>query len=218
MKSILWHSRLPLLMLCSLVSACARAAEPEAIAQRGAGQTTACATCHGKDGGGQGAFPRLAGMDANYLRKQLEDFAGGRRDNALMKPIATSLSAADRSAMARYYQALPVPSAPARPANASTKVVGLGERLATRGAWDKGVPACVQCHGPGGTGVGSNFPALAGQSAAYIAAQLQAWRSGTRRNDPLELMRHLPGQLDENEISAVADWFAAQPVAKATPK
>lgn len=218
MKLDRWHSQLALLALYWLASTCAWAARPEAIAQRGAGQTTACATCHGKDGGGQSAFPRLAGMNAIYLRKQLEDFAGGRRDNALMKPIATSLSAEDRSAMARYYQALPVPPALARTAKPSAKDGGVGERLATRGAWDKGVPACVQCHGPGGTGVGSDFPALAGQSSAYIAAQLQAWRSGTRRNDPLELMRHLSGRLDENEISAVADWFAGQPIGTRAPK
>ena len=64
----------------------------------------------------------------------------------------------------------------------------------------------------GGSGVGANFPPLAGQPAAYIAAQLRAWQQGTRRNDPLQLMQHVAKQLTPQEIQAVAGWFAAQPL------
>jgi cytochrome c553 len=60
--------------------------------------------------------------------------------------------------------------------------------------------------------VGANFPPLAGQPAAYIAAQLRAWQQGTRRNDPLQLMQHVAKQLTPQEIQAVAGWFAAQPL------
>jgi cytochrome c553 len=87
-----------------------------------------------------------------------------------------------------------------------------GARLATRGQWSKGVPACVQCHGPGGVGIGDHFPALAGQPAGYIASQLKAWQAGTRKNDPIELMRHVAAQLTDSDIQAVSNWFAAQPV------
>ena len=85
-------------------------------------------------------------------------------------------------------------------------------RLATRGDWSRALPACVQCHGPGGVGVGANFPPLAGQSAAYITSQLRAWQRGVRRNDPLQLMQHVARQLSPQEIQAVAGWFAAQPL------
>lgn len=183
--------------------------DPQTIARQGMGRTAACATCHGKDGGGQASFPRLAGMNASYLLKQLQDFAAGRRANAVMQPIAQALSPADRAAMARYYAALPVPTT-----SADTGPPGAGDpgaRLATRGRWSDGIPACVQCHGPGGVGVGEHFPAIAGQPAGYLAAQLQAWRTGTRKNDPLELMRHLSRRLTEDEINAVSAWFARQP-------
>lgn len=203
------QSRMAVVALISIACMPAWAIDPATIASQGSGQVPACASCHGKDGGGQASFPRLAGMNAAYLLKQLDDFAGGSRDNAVMKPIAMALSAKDRKALAAYYAGLPIAKvvATASPIAAGTA----GERLATRGAWSRGVPACVQCHGPGGVGVGANFPALAGQSAGYISAQLQAWQKGSRKNDPLELMRHLAARLDAGEVQAVSDWFAAQP-------
>ncbi|HEY1589314.1 MAG TPA: c-type cytochrome, partial [Rhodanobacter sp.] len=88
----------------------------------------------------------------------------------------------------------------------------VGSVLAMRGRWDKQVPACGQCHGPAGVGVGAHFPPLAGQPAAYIEAQLKAWQQGTRHNDPLQLMQHLSAALDAQDIEAVAAWFAAQPL------
>ena len=187
------------------------AADPATIANQGTGSVVACASCHGKEGGGQASFPRLAGMNAAYLLKQMQDFASGSRDNAIMKPIADALSPDERSAMASYYADLPIPEPSIRPAEAPLPDTDPGARLAMRGAWDKGVPACVQCHGPGGRGVGGVFPTIAAQPAGYIAAQLQAWKKGTRNNDPLELMRHLSRSLTEAEIKAVSAWFARQP-------
>lgn len=171
----------------------------------------ACQSCHGADGGGQAAagFPRLAGLDAAYLRKQLADYAAGTRANALMQPIARALSADEREAVAGYYSRLPVPAVSPGPASQAN---GAGATLATRGRWLQQVPACEQCHGPGGVGVGANFPPLAGQPAAYIESQLKAWQQGSRHNDPLALMQHLSRALSAQDIAAVAQWFAAQPL------
>src|SRR5699024_5747688 len=72
-------------------------------------------------------------------------------------------------------------------------------------------PACEQCHGPGGIGVGAHFPPLAGQPAKYLAGQLKAWKQGKRHNDPLALMVHIAKKLNSADIDAVASWFAAQP-------
>lgn len=188
------------------------AADAPTIARQGNGHgAPPCQSCHGVDGAGQAAagYPRLAGLDATYLRRQLDDFASGARDNPVMKPTATALSAAEREAMADYYGKLPPPVVPSGRAPAGD---GAGALLATRGRWSKQVPACEQCHGPGGVGVGANFPPLAGQPAAYIEAQLKAWKAGTRHNDPLQLMQHIGKSLDDADITAVATWFAAQPL------
>lgn len=200
--------------LAALGSAATLAATPDAasIAQKGAPGVPPCMSCHGADGGGQAAagFPRLAGLDAAYLQRQLDDFANGSRDNPVMKPTATALSEGERKALAAYYNGLPVPAATPAPST-STASNELGKQLATRGRWADQVPACVQCHGPHGVGVGAHFPPLAGQSATYIANQLRAWKDATRHNDPLELMKHVASALDDKDIQAVSAWFAAQP-------
>lgn len=173
-----------------------------------------CAACHGLDGAGQPAagFPRLAGLNAAYLQKQLDDFANGRRENAVMKPMATALSPADRKARSEYFSKLPIPAALAHPTTPMPAADSAGAVLATRGRWSQQIPACEQCHAPGGVGVGANFPPLAGQSATYIEHQLQAWKQGSRHNDPLELMQHISKALSDEDITAVATWFAAQPL------
>lgn len=200
----------------------AQAVDAAAIASAGNGKGAApCMACHGADGAGQTAAgnPRLAGLDAAYLQKQLDDFASGARSNPVMQPMATALSEDERQAMAAYYSKLPLPAMLAKPAVAMPAPDSVGVVLATRGDWSRGVPGCVQCHGPGGSGVGANFPPLAGQPASYIEAQLKAWQQGTRHNDPLQLMQHLSAALSAQDIQAVASWFAAQPVpaAEAAP-
>lgn len=192
------------------------AVDPATLANKGSGTIAACASCHGPDGAGQSTFPRLAGMNANYLRKQLDDFENGSRANAVMEPIAKALTPEDRVAITAYYAAMPVPGTDTAAAPGPEPDEGdPGARLALRGNWDEGIPACVQCHGPGGMGVGDAFPAIAAQPADYIAAQLRAWQEGTRQNDPIELMRHLSARLSASDIQAVSAWFSQQPASTA---
>lgn len=180
-----------------------------------------CMACHGVDGGGMAAAgnPRLAAIDAAYLGKQLDDFANGTRVSPIMQPVAKALDEDERQALATYYAKLPLPATLAKPTTAAPAADSAGAILAMRGRWDHDVPACVQCHGPAGVGVGANFPPLAGQPAAYIEAQLKAWQQGSRHNDPLQLMQHLSAALSEQDIHSVAAWFAAQPLPprEATP-
>ena len=211
-----------LILALARLPSMAMATDATAIANHGDDQgVPACAACHGADGAGQPAagFPRLAGLNAAYLQRQLDDFANGTRDNPVMQPVATALSEAERTALAEYYSKLPIPAALAKPTTPMPAADSVGAVLATRGRWSQQVPACVQCHAPGGVGVGANFPPLAGQSALYIEHQLQAWKQGPRHNDPLQLMQHISKALSDQDITAVATWFAAQPLGRkgATP-
>ena len=204
-----------LVVAAGWLAAPVHATDAAAITTQGNGKGAApCMACHGVDGGGQAAsgYPRLAGLDAAYLQKQLDDFASGSRNSPVMQATATALGEDERQALANYYSRLPIPPALAKPATALPAADSVGSVLATRGRWDKQVPACVQCHGPAGVGVGAHFPPLAGQPAAYIEAQLKAWQQGTRHNDPLQLMQHLSAALSAQDIQAVAAWFAAQPL------
>lgn len=175
------------------------------IAERGtASGVPACTGCHGPHGEGSSAFPRLAGTGKAYLLEQLDAFGAGKRQNPIMQPFVQKMSPTERAAAAAYFASLPAPKASdkdATPADA-------GAWLATRGRWTDQVPACVQCHGPGGTGVGANFPPLAGQPAEYIAAQLKAWRAGTRPPGPLALMQDIAKRLTEADVTAVSTYYA----------
>ena len=203
-----------------LLFARAQAAELDGamLARQGNGHgVVACMACHGEDGTGQAAagFPRLAGLPAAYLLKQLDNFADGSRGNATMRPVASGLSDAEREALAIYYSKLPL-----TPTTVSMTAMGdapSAQILATRGRWSNGLPACEQCHGPDGVGVGDHFPPLAGQSALYISNELHAWQQGARHNDPLQLMQSVAGKLNDADIAAISAWYAAQsPPPKAT--
>lgn len=175
----------------------------------------ACASCHGASGEGNASagFPRLAGLPSRYLEEQLADFAAGTRQQAVMSAIAKALPANARASVAQYFASLPVPAeANAAPAPAQTTVAStIGAQLALNGNWNEGVPACVSCHGDAGSGVGDRFPAIAGQPAAYLHAQLVAWKNGTRSTGPLGLMSTVARKLTDNEADAAAGYFAALP-------
>jgi len=199
-----------LIYISSVCSAHAIALTGQQIATQGNGKgATSCASCHGANGEGMSAagFPKLAGLNADYLQRQIKLFQDGSRQSPVMAPVAKALSPAETNAVTKYYARLKTPSRPVTlPADT------LGKKLATLGSWpDRHLPTCEQCHGPGGTGIGAAFPALAGQQASYIKLQLNAWQQGTRRGDPLGMMKHVADRLSTKEIDAVANYFAALP-------
>lgn len=206
-----------------LAGACAPGlAQPDAalgrtIASKGtAAGALACVTCHGAQGEGNGAagFPRLAGLAPAYLAQQLDNFASGQRQNPVMAPIAKQLVPKERTAVASYYGSLS--AAPAFASQSELKQSDTGAWLVLRGRWEDNLPACVQCHGAGGAGVGAAFPALAGQSSAYILAQLHAFKDGTRPAGPLGLMKTVAAKLSDADMSAAADYFGRAPAAAGT--
>ncbi|MDR5880462.1 c-type cytochrome [Caballeronia sp. LZ032] len=183
----------------------------QAIAMRGTSNgVAACISCHGAHGEGNAAtgFPRLAGLSAVYLASQMTAFASGERQSPIMQPFAKLLSAGDRQAVADYFSNLPAPVNTRTEDRVSIAPTQAGAWIATRGRWEQGVPACVQCHGPGGIGVGSTFPPLAGQPATYIVSQLQGWKKGARPPGPLALMPVIASKLSDGDMSAVAAYYA----------
>ena len=203
-------SRLPLAGLLLAISVSTQAADPAAVYGKGGAKPAAmaCVTCHGAEAEGMAAagFPRLAGLSAVYMKKQLADFASADRANPIMQPIAAALSPAEADAVTTMLANKPRPDVERIGRTAAAQ--GLGETLALRGAWERNIPECVSCHGPSGVGVGDSFPPLVGQSAQYLSSQLIAWSQGTRKNDPNDLMGHIARGLTEDEIKAVSVYFA----------
>ena len=210
---------LPLLAACGAVDSRSTdrfAATGQLIAMSGAeaGAANACFTCHGLDGLGDGAgSPRLAGMDAGYLERQLHAYADGRRQHQQMGWIAARLAPAERRTVASYYAALPYRTASGQPQSGASG-------LYVHGDPSRGIPGCAACHGLRGEGVGPANPALAGQPAAYLAAQLEQWRMAKRRNDPGEVMLRISRALDPAEaldLSRYASALAGGPPSREPP-
>ena len=203
-------TRLPLAGFLLAVSVATQAADPAAVYDQGGANPAAmaCVTCHGADGEGMAAagFPRLAGLSADYLKKQLADFASGERANPIMQPLAAALSTEEANAVITMLANKPRPQVERISRAAAAQETGAV--LALRGAWERNIPECVACHGPSGVGVGKAFPPLVGQSAQYLSSQLIAWQQGTRKNDPNDLMGHIARSLTEGEITAVSAYFA----------
>ena len=185
-------------------------ADGKDIFTKGAGEAPACAACHGASGEGQpdAGFPRIAGLNAVYVEEQLESLNGDpRRDDTRTPPPKPPPAGAGRGV--EFYvcaQAPPLAPSEEKPDKDS---IAKGTELAAHGDWPKGLAGCNQCHGPGGIGVGTAFPKLAGQPAAYIEKQLNDWKAGNRANDPLALMAGVTKKLDDGQIKAVAAYYAS---------
>ncbi len=150
--------------------------------------------------------PRLAGQFADYLQKQLDDYASGTRDNPIMANFAKALSEPQRAKYAARYASMSAPYLP-QPQSPGA-VLARGHQLAFQGDESKRVQACNGCHGPEGVGVAHAAPYLAGQSAEYLASALKAFQQGTRKNDAGQLMRSVAQRLDDADITAVSGYFA----------
>lgn len=192
----------PVLAACAawpaLVAGPAWAADAKEIA------STVCLACHGEGGNSVvPMFPRLAGLQAEYLAKQLNDFLDGKRKNEMMAPSLTSISAGDVRGLAAYFAG----QKPAKGTTGDPKLAEKGKALYDDGNVDSGVPACVGCHQPEGAG-NERYPRLAGQHATYTAAQMSAFKAGTRTNDRAKVMRAVAERLTEQEIAALSEYLA----------
>jgi cytochrome c553 len=194
-------------LTCVLAASAAPAPAKPAAA---AAATPPCEACHGAHGEGMAAahVPRIAGQSADYLKKQLDDYADGTRDNPIMRNFAKALSEQQRAKFAARYAAMSAPYlAQAKPLNAVH--LARGHQLAYQGDEAKRVQACNGCHGPDGVGVPHAAPYLAGQSAEFLASALKAFQDGTRKNDAGQLMRSVAERLDDADIAAVTGYFAS---------
>jgi|SRR5579859_700708 len=103
-----------LLLLPAALALIATGAAPngDAIAHNGNGRgALACTTCHGAsfEGNADIRAPALAGLPQTTILARLAHYAGPTGHNAMMRQIATSLSPAERLAVAGYLSSLAVP-------------------------------------------------------------------------------------------------------------
>ena len=177
----------------------------EGSASAGQAKAATCGACHGMDGNSVNPeWPSLAGQHAQYIVKQLHAFKSGARQNPTMAPMAMGLSDQDMEDVAAYFASQTV-----KGKEADKSKVAAGQKLYRGGNTASKVPACLACHGPDGRGnPGAGYPSIRGQHSVYVAAQLNAYKSGTRTTDATnnKMMREIAAGLSADDIAAVASY------------
>ena len=212
------------LLISVLITIAASVTHAGGDATAGKDKAAACAACHGADGNSAApTFPKLAGQNERYLLKQLKDIQCGglsadeqKAAKCTARPVVTmtgqldNFDDADLADIAAFYAAQT-----ASGGQAKAELAAKGEEIYRAGIGAKGVAACTGCHSPTGKGnAPAGYPALAGQHADYIAAQLQAFRAAAdglpgRSNDgDTKIMRDIASRLSDSEITAVSSYIS----------
>lgn len=176
-------------------------------ASAGATKAVVCFACHGPNGNGavNPAWPKLAHQNSAYIYEQLQAFKSHQRKNPVMWGQAGGLSDADMRNLAAYFAMQSFV-----PGVASEAAVAIAQPLFRGGDLNRHIPACAACHGPVGQGnAGIKYPRLGGQNPAYVAAQLTAYKNGTRGAEgPGQIMQTIASGLTDEEIQALASYVS----------
>lgn len=173
--------------------------------EAGREKSATCAACHGADGNSVNPeWPSLAGQHPGYTYNQLQAYKNGERQDPGMVGFAQSMTDQDMRDVAAFYS-----SQTLSPKGADPDLVGLGEDIYRAGIPERGIPACIACHGPGGHGnYLASYPRIAGQHASYMLNTMREYAAGTRRSDTEynQMMRNVADLLLEDEMRAVVSY------------
>jgi len=199
-----------LFVLLFATSALNTAIAAEGSIDAGKTKSAMCAACHGVDGNSLvPMYPSLAGQSASYIAKQLNDFktgatSGGKsgRVDPVMGGMTMALNEQDMRDLGAYFS-----SQKQKAVSGETNEVG--RKLYFGGDAERGITACIACHGVDGNGMSqAGFPALAGQSAIYLKSQLEKFRSKDRNNDNNAMMQSVAFNLEDAEIAALVQYMS----------
>ncbi len=161
-----------------------------------------CAGCHGEygQGGNEGEYPRLAGMPAPFLARQLHLFRERKRPNLAMIEYVDDRQMPDPDIedIAHFLQGIEL----------KTKLPPVDENAPGFNAYERLLESkqlmqiprapgdvelgrkryrkeCASCHGSEGWGRADKaVPLLAGQYTNYLWRQVKKYREGVRIHDP----------------------------------
>jgi cytochrome c553 len=176
---------------------------PAGSVEAGAAKAVTCTACHGANGNSVNPeWPSLAGLGADYITEQLNNFKSGKRMNAIMMGMVAALSPDDYADLGAYFDSLPNTGLESDPSFWEA-----GEKLYRGGDPTRGIPACMACHGPTGAGnEPAKFPALRGQHSVYLIKQLNDYASGARTTGPNGVMQTIAKRLSPDDMRNVAAY------------
>jgi cytochrome c553 len=172
-------------------------------AEAGAAKAVVCQACHGPNGNSVNPeWPSLAGLGADYIAAQLQNFKDGKRANPIMMPNAMTLTPEDMADLGAYFGSQVNTGLEADPSDWKA-----GEHLYRAGDKARGIPACMACHGPTGYGnEPAKFPALRGQHSVYVIKQLTDYASGGRTTGPNGIMQTISKRLSADDMKSVSSY------------
>ncbi len=184
-----------------------------------------CAGCHGEygEGSSDGEYPRLAGLDAEYIARQLQYFKTRERLNIPMIPYATEreLPEEDIDLISIYLSqiklASKLPPLEEEKFDAferlqqSKLVINIarypGNIESGHKLYEK---ECAGCHGRTGEGDASKqYPPLSGQYSQYLTRQIDNFRSSERLHDDPRDAKIFQG-FSEAEINNILAFLSVQ--------
>lgn len=186
-------------------------------ASKGETKAAACAACHSADGNSADPqYPKLAGQHERYIARHLGLFKSGERANPIMLGFAATLTPQDMRDIGAFFAAktslpgMADDSVIKEGPYVGKKFFQIGEALYRGGDLERGVPACIGCHGPSGAGnPGPAYPRIGGQHAGYTTAQLTAFRGGAAYgtgDNANSVMAGVAKYLTDEEIRSLASY------------
>lgn len=180
-----------------------------------------CAACHGDSGQGgkKGAYPRLAGQNYEYLKKQLHKFKSRQRVNLPMFPYTEERELPDEDIVhiAAYLSAIKLDSALpvfAETDDALTRLQKMEKVLQiprAEGDVEAGQKIyrqeCASCHGIKGLGR-KEIPALAGQYTVYLKHQIDLFKKRERIHDEDSPNKDILDDFKEEEIRDILAYIS----------
>lgn len=167
-----------------------------------------CVGCHGEDGRQSvDAIPVLAGQNAGYLLRQMQDVVGGRRvagpgadgqpRTKAMKDVMAGVGDEDLRAMADWLATMPPPMPARGDAAAVVEGADLFEEF-----------GCMGCHGIDGLKPLSGYPILAGQNQQYLTLQTKEIRDIVRTNGRSRVMVEFVHNVSDAQAERIAAYLS----------
>lgn len=160
-----------------------------------------CSACHGVNGNSRSdAMPIIAGMDAAYIKKQVQAYASGARSSPEMGPYSKQILDIGVDEVAAFFAGQKMEPTPVKVDPAAV------ERGRVAAA------ACVACHGPAGKAdPAKGTPALAGQAPGYLRDQIRLFKQDARNpgEAALAAVKAVMKTVPDERIPDIAAYYSS---------
>jgi cytochrome c553 len=165
-----------------------------------AARVVTCAACHGVNGNSKSdAMPIIAGMDAAYLKRQVQAYAANARPSPEMGPYSKQILDIGVDAVAAFFAGQRMEPTPVK---ADAAAVERGRAASA---------PCVVCHGANGKGdAAKGIPSLTGQPPGYLRDQIRLFRMDARNpgDTALAAVKALMKTLPESQDADLAAYYS----------